>query len=155
MIQALRESPKCRKCGKTLEWLPWTGKPLPPVDPRTKKPCGCSGGNYSNNDPFNKPRWLKKEDYADCPYCDGHYEKAIGNEAHENTYHKDKKVHAGEYNVQYQCFTDEILYSGNKEHWYLKYMDENGDFLSVDGEENVKEFAQKHGVKQIMDYRVE
>lgn len=155
MIQALRESPKCRKCGKTLEWLPWTGKPLPPVDPKTKKPCGCSGGNYSDNYPFNKPRWLKKEDYADCPYCDGHYEKSKGNETHENAYHKDKKVHVGEYNVQHQCFTDEILYYGIDEHWYLERPNEDGEFLSVDGKENVKEFAQKHGIKHIMNYVVE
>ncbi len=154
MIQALREAPKCRKCGKTLEWLPWTGKPQAPVDPKTKSPCACwktKGKSFAEDDPFNKPRWLKKADYSDCPYCDGHYEKALGNEIHEEVYHKDKKIHAGEYIIGFSCFSDEVLYYGADNHWYLKHPDKNGDFLSVDGVENVREFAEKHGIKHIMD----
>ena len=156
MIQVKREAPKCRKCGKTLEWLPWTGKPQPPVDPATNAPCDCwktkgKGGDYANDDPFNKPRWLKKDDLAPCPYCSGSYEKAFPEqqEIHEEVYHKDKKVHKGEFNIGDQCFTDEILYHGSGDHWYFAHPDENGDFLSVDGVENVREFAKKHGVKVI------
>ncbi len=153
MIQELRESPKCRKCGKTLEWLPWTGKPLPPVDPKTKKPCGCSGGNVVSGKTGRM--YDKKDKYEPCPYCDGHYHIEDGNENHEQIYHKDKKVHAGEYDVQYQCFTDEILYHGDGDHWYLMHMDEKGEFLSVDGKENVEEFILKYGIKHVMDYVVE
>lgn len=154
MIQVKREAPKCRKCGKTLEWLPWTGKPLAPVDPKTKKPCDCwktkgKGGDYS--DPFNKPRWLKKDDLAQCTYCSGSYEKVLGNELHEETYHKDKKVHVGEYVIGLQCFEDEILYYATDEHWFMGRPTVNGDFLSVDGKENVREFAKNHGIKVIRE----
>lgn len=160
MIQVKREPPKCKNCGKVLEWLPWkNGKPQRPVDPKTKEPCNCwktKGKSFSDDDPFNKPRWLKKDDYASCPYCDGHYQKALGNEFHEEVYHKDKKVHSGEYIVQYQCFTDEILYYGSDEHWYFRHSNENEDFLSVSGKENVREFAKTHGVKHIMnEYMIE
>ncbi len=156
MIQVKREAPKCRKCGKTLEWLPWTGKPLAPVDPKTKSPCDCwktKGKGFSDDDPYNKPRWLKKDDLAPCPYCSGSFEKAVPEqqEMHEEVYHKDKKVHVGEYVIGLECFTDEVLYKGNGDHWYLAHPDKNGDFLSVDGIDNVREFAKTHDIKYIMD----
>jgi len=155
MIRVTREPPKCKNCGKVLKWLPWKdGKPQRPVDPKTGNPCECwktKGKSFSDNDPFNKPRWLKKTDYVDCPYCDGHYEKALGNESHEEIYHKDKKVHSGEWITGWGCFSDEVLYYGGTNHWYLNHSDENGDFLSVDGIENVREFAKTHGVKHIVD----
>ena len=152
MIQVKREAPKCRKCGKTLEWLPWTGKPLAPVDPKTKSPCDCwktKGKGFTDDDPFNKPRYLKKQDLADCPYCSGVYEKELGNELHEEVYHKDKKVHVGEWIIGEQCFEDEVLYYGDNEHWFMGRPTVNGDFLSVDGKENVREFAKKHEIKVI------
>ncbi len=156
MIQVSREPPKCKNCGKVLKWLPWKeGKPQRPVDPKTGTPCECwktKGKNYAGDgDPFNKPRWLKAKDYSKCPYCGGYYETEVGNEYHEQALHKDKKLHKGEINVGEQCFEDEILYRGTGERWYLKYADKNGDFLSVEGKENVREFAKKHGIKVIVD----
>ncbi len=113
MIQALREPPKCKNCGKVLEWLPWkNGKPQRPVDPKTKAQCNCwktKGKQYANIDTFNKPRWLKAKDYTKCPYCDGYYETKEGNESHEEVYHKDKKVHKGEYIIGDGSFPDECL----------------------------------------------
>ncbi len=146
MIQVSREKPKCRKCGKTLEWLPWTGKPQPPIDPKTKEPCDCwkTKGYAGDGDPFNKPRWLKAKDYTKCPYCDGYYETEAGNEYHEQAWHKDKKVHRGELNIGDQCWGDEILYHSSGEHWFNAY-------IGVDGKENVREFAKKHGIKVIRD----
>jgi len=117
MIQALRESPKCKNCNKVLEWLPWkNGKPQRPVDPSTKQPCECwktknrlgKGGDYASDDPYNKRRNLKAKDYTKCSYCDGYYETEKGNESHEETYHKDKKVHKGEYVMGDSCFSDEL-----------------------------------------------
>lgn len=148
MIQVSREPPKCKNCGKVLEWLPWkNGKPQRPVDPTTKQPCECwktKGKNYADNDPFNKPRWLKAKDYSKCPYCDGYYETAEGNESHEQTWHKDKKVHRGQIIMGAQCWEDEILYHGTENHWFNAY-------IAVDGKENVREFAKKHGIKVIRD----
>jgi len=145
MTQALREPPKCKNCQKVLEWLPWkNGKPQRPVDPVTKQPCECwkKGKQHANDDPFNKPRWLKAKDYTKCPYCDGYYETEAGNEYHEQSLHKDKKVHRGDIVTGDGCFSDEILYHGADDHWYNAY-------IGVDGKENVREFAKKHGIKVI------
>lgn len=150
MIQVLRESPKCKNCNKVLEWLPWkNGKPQRPVDPATKQPCECwktrgKGGDYANDDPYNRRRFLKAKDYTKCQYCDGYYETEAGNESHELAFHKDKKVHKGDIIMGDACFSDEILYHGSVDHWYNAY-------IGVDGKENVKEFAKKHGIKVIRD----
>lgn len=153
MIQVKREPPKCKKCQKVLEWLPWqNGKPRPPVDPITGKPCECWKRRGSGGDDYKGGRIFDKKDkYKPCLYCGGHYHIEDGNEIHEEVYHKDKKVHAGQYNIGLECFTDEILYHVSGEHWFFEHPEENGDFLSVDGIENVRDFAKKHGVKVIME----
>jgi len=148
MIQVKREPPKCKNCQKVLEWLPWkNGKPQRPVDPTTKQPCECwktKGGGASEE--FGKGGRIfdKADKYRQCPYCAGWYNIDDGNEEHERTYHKDKKIHMGQINIGDQCFTDEILYHGRDEYWF-------NDFISVDGKENVREFAKKHGIKVIRD----
>ncbi len=147
MIQVSREPPKCKNCSKVLEWLPWkNGKPQRPVDPTTKQPCECwkKGKRYADDDPYNNRRFLKAKDYTKCSYCDGYYETEAGNEYHEQALHKDKKVHRGDIILGDNCFSDEILYHGTDDHWYNAY-------IGVDGKENVREFAKKHGIKIIRD----
>ncbi len=147
MIQVSRESPKCKNCQKVLKWLPWkNGKPQRPVDPKTGESCNCwkKGKQYASDDPYNNRRWLKAKDYTKCPYCDGYYETEAGNEYHEQALHKDKKVHRGDIILGDNCFSDEVLYHGEGDRWYNAY-------IGVDGKENVREFAKKHGIKVIRD----
>ena len=155
MIRVTREPPKCKSCGKVLKWLPWkNGKPQRPIDPKTNQPCECWKRKGSGGDEYGGKTgrlFDKKDKYKPCPYCGGHYHIEDGNEDHEQIYHKDKKVHAGEYVMGLQCFADEILYHGSRDHWFFAYPDKNGDFLSVDGIENVREFAKTHNVKVIME----
>lgn len=113
MIQALREPPKCKNCGKVLKWLPWkNGKPQRPVDPNTKQPCECwkTMGNRGGDGYISKTGRLfdKKEKYKECPYCDGWYHIDDGNEEHERIYHEDKKKHVGGFVLGDGCFADEI-----------------------------------------------
>ena len=153
MIRVSREPPKCRGCGRTLEWLPWkNGKPQAPVVPATKKPCPCWKTRGKGGDGYMAKTgrlFDKKNKYKQCPYCDGWFHIYDGNERHEEVYHKDKKIHKGKIIAGDGCFADEVLYHGTGEHWYLKHPDENGDFLSVEGIENVREFAKKHGIEVI------
>ena len=105
-----QDPPECRKCGKTLEWLPWkNGKPQQPIDPSTKQPCNCwkkkGGGDFMSK---SGRMFDKKDKYKPCPYCDGWYHIDEGNEIHEEAYHKDKKVHKGEYIIGKGCFSDEV-----------------------------------------------
>jgi len=83
MIQVKREPPKCRNCDKTLAWKPWTGIPQPPIDPATGEPCNC----WRDKD---KQRFLGKDAYAKCLYCEGYYQKDKGNKEHERLYHSEQ-----------------------------------------------------------------
>lgn len=107
MNREKKKPPECRNCGKILKWLPWSGKPQPPVDPATGNPCDCwksKGGGDSSN----KPRFITKANFKKCLYCDGYYDKDAGNEEHERIYHQDKKVHTGKWVINKGCFEDEI-----------------------------------------------
>lgn len=99
MIQVKREPPKCRSCDKTLIWKPWTGSPQPPIDPATGEPCDCWKFNKGD-----KQRFLGKNSYIKCPYCEGYYQKDKGNEEHERLYHPDKVKHFGIWITEKQEF---------------------------------------------------
>jgi len=139
----MAQTPTCKKCGKKLKWLPWkNGKPQRPVIPATNKPCDC-WKKYGGGDDYFKGRMFDKADkYKKCPYCDGYSHIEDGNEDHERIYHKDKKVHKGNYITGESCWEDEILYYVAEGHWF-------NNWISVDGKENIKEFAKKHNIKVI------
>lgn len=99
MTQVKRDPPKCKNCGKLLKWRPWTGKPQPPVDPKTNEPCDC--WKFKSGD---KPRFLGKDSYVKCLYCDGYYEKDKDNKEHEMLYHNDKVNKHGIWIIEKQRF---------------------------------------------------
>jgi len=149
MIQVSREPPKCKNCNKVLEWLPWkNGKPQRPVDPVTKQPCECwktSGRKGGDSFKASGRMFDKKDKYKECEYCDGwyHIDDKEEHELHLEVYHKDKKKHKGSFNIGESCFEDEILYRGTENTWF-------NNTYKVD-KKDVKDFANKHGIKVIRD----
>ena len=99
MTQVKRDPPKCKNCNKVLKWRPWTGKPQPPVDPATGEPCNCW-----RSDKNDKQRFLGKDSYIKCLYCEGYYQKDKGNEEHERLYHLNKIKYNGIWIVEKQHF---------------------------------------------------
>lgn len=65
-------------------WKPWTGKPQAPIDPVTGEPCNCWRMDK------DKQRFLGKDSYIKCLYCEGYYQKDKGNEEHERLYHSEQ-----------------------------------------------------------------